>query len=478
MARRLKVDNEKGSVMNVALLVLLVLSLIGFSLSKISAIDTKIAGNEKLERIAFYAAEAGLERAMQLLEEGTLGEADWFGKKIAFGDATYEVEVLDFNGSAGTPPTVPAAPSPAPPAASGSSAGTGSSSSWSQAGGLMDEFDDLEFYDGMGGFSSTGATGAAGSTGFSSTASFGSTGGMFDDDLFVDFEDVVVDDLLIIRSTGRINNVERSIEVVFERKTYAFSFKADGALAVYGDSAEITGEVNSDVQLQGNEYKVPAVYTCFGPDCDGTPVGAGGDPIAGLSSVAKKGEDLTLTDIADGVNIVGGYFDVWDDCSNTTVTCMSAADWDQFAAELTGDGVTGDGNVDEENILEGTISGEKNLGTRDEPQVTWLKGDVVFEDRVRGAGILVVDDDVKFEDNFHFEGLILIRNKNDDGDEEFEVGDERSRIFGAVVVAGAGTASDVTIKKEARIMYSTEALENIKPLLSWVNTRVVTWREY
>jgi hypothetical protein len=62
------VDNERGSVINVALLILILIFLIGIGLNKISTTDIKIASNMKTEATTFYGAEAGLDGISELLE--------------------------------------------------------------------------------------------------------------------------------------------------------------------------------------------------------------------------------------------------------------------------------------------------------------------------------------------------------------------------------------------------------------------------
>jgi hypothetical protein len=51
------IKNEAGTVMVVALLILVVLTAIGITALTTSSVDTKITGNEKFHKIAFYAAE-------------------------------------------------------------------------------------------------------------------------------------------------------------------------------------------------------------------------------------------------------------------------------------------------------------------------------------------------------------------------------------------------------------------------------------
>ncbi len=62
------INNQRGSVINVALLILILIFLVGIGLNKISTTDIKIASNMKTEATTFYEAEAGLEGISELLE--------------------------------------------------------------------------------------------------------------------------------------------------------------------------------------------------------------------------------------------------------------------------------------------------------------------------------------------------------------------------------------------------------------------------
>lgn len=55
------IKNEEGSVIVVALLILVALTVIGIAALNTSSIDIRIAGNEKFHKIAFYAAKAAGE---------------------------------------------------------------------------------------------------------------------------------------------------------------------------------------------------------------------------------------------------------------------------------------------------------------------------------------------------------------------------------------------------------------------------------
>ena len=62
-------SNQHGSVINVALLILILIFLIGIGLSKMSTTDIKIANNIKQDMATFYETDASLEAAAELIEQ-------------------------------------------------------------------------------------------------------------------------------------------------------------------------------------------------------------------------------------------------------------------------------------------------------------------------------------------------------------------------------------------------------------------------
>lgn len=67
--RDLLIRNEEGTVLIVALLMLVMLTVIGMSASTISNVEIQIAGNDKFYKMAFYAADGGTEAGAELLEK-------------------------------------------------------------------------------------------------------------------------------------------------------------------------------------------------------------------------------------------------------------------------------------------------------------------------------------------------------------------------------------------------------------------------
>lgn len=62
-------ENQKGVVLIIALLMLLILTLIGVSSISTSTFETKISGNERVGADAFYVSEAGTQVAINQLPD-------------------------------------------------------------------------------------------------------------------------------------------------------------------------------------------------------------------------------------------------------------------------------------------------------------------------------------------------------------------------------------------------------------------------
>jgi len=61
-------QNERGSVIVIALVLLVLLTIIGISASRTTEIETMIAGNERVSKQNFYVAEGATLQAAQIME--------------------------------------------------------------------------------------------------------------------------------------------------------------------------------------------------------------------------------------------------------------------------------------------------------------------------------------------------------------------------------------------------------------------------
>jgi Tfp pilus assembly protein PilX len=66
-----RVGNERGIVLIIALMLLLVLTIIGINSISTTTFESIISGNERLANIAFYSAEAGIQVGLNQVPDTT-----------------------------------------------------------------------------------------------------------------------------------------------------------------------------------------------------------------------------------------------------------------------------------------------------------------------------------------------------------------------------------------------------------------------
>ena len=100
MKEKYLLNNEDGSVLVVALIMLVLLTLIGISATTTSEIETKIAGNERVYKRNLYLAEAGAMHCAQDLEGVTDPQTNppsYLHPKDTIIPANYDTTIRDDN---------------------------------------------------------------------------------------------------------------------------------------------------------------------------------------------------------------------------------------------------------------------------------------------------------------------------------------------------------------------------------------------
>ena len=71
MRGKSRMGDERGIVLIVALMLLLVLTILGIGSISTTSFESIISGNERLANVAFYAAEAGIQRGVNQVPNTT-----------------------------------------------------------------------------------------------------------------------------------------------------------------------------------------------------------------------------------------------------------------------------------------------------------------------------------------------------------------------------------------------------------------------
>lgn len=65
-------SNDKGSVLLISILILLLLTVIGIAATNTTTIELLISGNDKVHKMAFYQADGGTEVGIELVEQNII----------------------------------------------------------------------------------------------------------------------------------------------------------------------------------------------------------------------------------------------------------------------------------------------------------------------------------------------------------------------------------------------------------------------
>ncbi len=88
MRGKIRLGSERGIVLIVALMLLLVLTIIGINSISTTSFESIISGNERLANMAFYSAEAGIQSGPEPASgyNAHFEQGDWTGHPL-FGHA-------------------------------------------------------------------------------------------------------------------------------------------------------------------------------------------------------------------------------------------------------------------------------------------------------------------------------------------------------------------------------------------------------
>lgn len=117
-----------------------------------------------------------------------------------------------------------------------------------------------------------------------------------------------------------------------------------------------------------------------------------------------------------------------------------------------------------------------NLGTLTSPKITLVNAAAsstksIMINKSSGAGILVVNGDVKFAGNFDFKGIILCYKNTD---MTFESTGTNSVIGGIIA---AGKFVEIKMTGTLNIKYSKDAIETVKSNLKADGFKIISWYE-
>jgi hypothetical protein len=96
-------NNEKGSILLISLLILILLTIIGIAATNTSRIEILISGNDKLHKMTFNEADGGAEVGIELVEQ-SWASAGFDNNPVGEGEVNVTTPNLYMNTDTGEPP--------------------------------------------------------------------------------------------------------------------------------------------------------------------------------------------------------------------------------------------------------------------------------------------------------------------------------------------------------------------------------------
>jgi hypothetical protein len=127
-------------------------------------------------------------------------------------------------------------------------------------------------------------------------------------------------------------------------------------------------------------------------------------------------------------------------------------------------------------IPPGSYTGNAIFGTVDAPQVVHVGGDADWNGTISGAGILVVDGDLKLAGNITWKGIVITVS----GDVTMDLGGSGNPNLWGTTWVGSDVSSKITnlnINGNPSIKYSYEIIQQVLANLDLLAVEVISWYE-
>jgi hypothetical protein len=223
--------------------------------------------------------------------------------------------------------------------------------------------------------------------------------------------------------------------------------------------AVTNAKLNGDMAVDGQDYNTDGTTLKNGtgkPAVFGIGVDSQGDKTSILAGLQKPDDVVGLVDTTTGA--VGH--------PSVGVTNLGL-DWSKIYQYLA--------NAADQTFINDVPSGA-DLGTLASPKITLINADassnkIISINKSSGAGILIVNGDVKFAGNFVYKGIILCYKNTDLTFESTGT----NQVIGGLIAAGKFV--DINMTGTLNIKYSSDAISTVKGGLKSNGFRILSWYE-
>jgi len=250
-------------------------------------------------------------------------------------------------------------------------------------------------------------------------------------------------DTMKIKSIGYFNDVTHTSLATATRQ--AISLPNINA-AVYVSSSNISLNLNGNMDINGNDHDING-NSVPGTSLPGFGVDSPSDSAYIINNIKSK--------ISNAILGAGG--------PPSVSTVDDSTDWLAvtenyiFASDIS--------------LPTGTYSTGTVLGTASDPKITYTTGDVNFSGNAYGYGILIVNGNLSMSGNFIFHGIVIAYGNSSITTKTTG----NSGIYGASIFVGQSV--DMQATGNAKLYYSSEAIDNAKANIKSSRFTILSWWE-
>ncbi len=278
-------------------------------------------------------------------------------------------------------------------------------------------------------------------------------------------------ELVLVSTANGPNDTKRQVQAYVNRS--AVDFTSPGALYLPASSvdADFNKANNPGMFITGDDTS----YT--DSDSDGWADSTSAGPAQSAQGVAvinpgAKTDFLLGLEVSNFNLVQGAEYSESPSIVPSVSTTTDIFDVNQIAVNFYNNAST----VKYLDGLKINCSSPCTLGTDASPQITYLREDgkdhIHLDGLVTGSGVLITEGRTHLYGDFEFHGIVVNVNIGTTGGETHPEGEdpdplvlkENAKIFGTVLIGPTGGDQSITMKDDAKIYYSSDAIKEAEKL--------------
>lgn len=215
-------------------------------------------------------------------------------------------------------------------------------------------------------------------------------------------------------------------------------------------------KLTGDMEVNGSNH-----------DLNGTVLGSGEPAVPGISVDSDADRTAILNGLSKPEKVIGLIQSTGNIGHPSVEITNLGMDWGKIYQYLA--------NAADQTFINDIPNGA-DLGSLSTPVITLVNAEASYNksitiNKTSGAGILIINGDVKFAGNFKYQGIILCYKNTDLSFESIGT----NQVIGGIIAAGK--LVDIKTSGTMNIKYSLDAIETVKANLKSNGYKILSWYE-